>query len=71
MKAGSLQPENEPSFMKPKDPNSSSLKANFKQDSEALYEHTSFASPSERLLQETVDRYNIVNDYLNTIHNDE
>ena len=67
MKAGSIQPNNEPAYLKSMDENSSSLRASFKQDSEALYEPQSIETPEKRYLQETVERYNLVNDFLNTI----
>ena len=50
MKAGSIQPENEPAYLKSKDENSSSLRASFKNDSEALYEPKSIGTPEKGYL---------------------
>lgn len=57
--------------MKPKEENAPSLRSGFKPNSEALYipQNSSYTdlSPEEQSLHWTVERYNIVNDFLNTL----
>ena len=67
MKAGSLRPKEEPAYLKPEQGSNKSLKANFRNDSEALYEPIGVETPEQRKLQETVERYNLVQEFLNGI----
>ena len=70
-RAGSVQPSEEPAFIKPKDGAAPSLRSSFKNDAEALYvpQGSTFSDMSgeEVRLHQTVERYNIINDYLNTV----
>ena len=57
--------------MKPKDNKAPSLRSGFKKDSEALYvpESSNYneLSPEEASVHKTVERYNLVNDFLNNL----
>ena len=63
-----------PSFLKPKSENSPSIKPYFKPNSESLFEpHQSFQtldSSSSIHVKETVERYNLIMNYLNKISNE-
>ena len=67
MKAGSLRPKEEPAYLRSEQGSSKSLTANFRNDSEALYEPKGLETPEQRKLQETVERYNLVQEFLNGI----
>ena len=50
MRAGSLRPKEEPAYLKAEQGQNKSLKANFRNDSEALYEPKSLDTPEQRKL---------------------
>lgn len=69
-RAGSIQPSDSPEFMRPQEDGALSLRGSIKKEAEALYvphgSDLAKLSPKERFLHETVERYNIVNAFLNT-----
>ena len=72
-RAGSVQPTQAPDFMQPKSENAPSLRSGFKPNSEALYTPTgsTYTSPKEIALHQSVERFNIVNDFLNSLKSQE
>jgi len=70
-RAGSIQSTESPEYMQPKSEDAPSFRSGFKPNSEALYvpKFSVYGdlSPKDLFLHETVERYNIVNDFLNTL----
>ena len=75
-RAGSIQPTEAPAFMQPKKDDAPSLRGPLNtKNAEALYVPAGGSvadlTPQERWLHETVERYNVVNDFLNKLESPE
>ena len=68
-KLGSVNPDSEPAYLRGS--GSSRKPPGFGKDSEALYEPESYVTDQEKLLQLTVERYNMINDFLNSFESKE
>ena len=68
-KLGSVNPDSEPAYLRGS--GSSRKPPGFGKDSEALYEPESYVTDEEKLLQLTVERYNMINDFLNSFESKE
>ena len=68
-KLGSINPDSEPAYLRGS--SSSRKPPGFGKDSEALYEPESYVTDQQKLLQLTVERYNMINEFLNSFETKE